>query len=336
HYVKPLESGVLAGQAVVEVLLDLKKQGFTPDVVIAHPGWGESLFVKDVFPHARLIHYCEWYYAVEGADAGFDPAYPLSLDDRARIRSKNALQLLALEACDLAIAPTNWQKSRFPTEYQNKIEVIHEGIDTSQAKPDLDARFILANGRSLTQQDPVLTYVARNLEPYRGFPQFMRALELVQQQHPTVQTLIVGGDEVSYGSKPKAAANWREKMLAEVNTDPVRTHFLGRLPYQEYLKILQISSAHVYLTYPFVLSWSLLEAMACGCSIIASDTAPVREVIRHGENGMLVDFFDEQLIKEKILMLLKSNKVHQNLIGFENYTINFGVQAWVGLIRNLF
>ena len=334
HYVKSLESGILAGQAVVEILLELKRQGFCPEVVIAHPGWGESLFVKDVFPQARLIHYCEWYYSSEGADVGFDPAYPVTIETKARVRSQNALQLLALEACDMGVSPTHWQKSRFPAEYQYKIQVIHEGIDITQAKPNLDAKVNLADGRQLSRQDPVLTYVARNLEPYRGFLQFMRALEIVQQQHPTVQTLIVGGDGVSYGSKPKDAANWREKMLREVSIDPHRTHFLGKIPFQQYLNVLQISSAHVYLTYPFVLSWSLLEAMACGCNIIASDTAPVREVIRHGENGVLVDFFDVQAIGMLIGGQLNQQKevINEKII-LEKFCCNRGLNLYSSLLE---
>ena len=126
----------------------------------------------------------------------------------------------------------------------------------------------------------------------------MRALEKLQQQHRGVHAVIVGGDDVSYGKRPKDAKNWREKMLREVKLDPTRTHFLGRLPRPQYIEVLQVSAAHVYLTYPFVLSWSLLEAMACGANIVASNTAPVREVIKHGENGLLGGFFEtDQLVR---------------------------------------
>ncbi|PHV10541.1 glycosyltransferase family 4 protein [Chitinimonas sp. BJB300] len=339
RYVLPLEAGILAGQAVAEHLIKLQQQGFTPDVVIAHPGWGESLFVKDIFPHARLIHFCEWFYHAEGADIGFDPAYLVTLDDRARIRSKNALHLLALDACDIGIAPTQWQKSRFPDEYQAKIQVIHEGIDTDQAKPDADASFTLPDGRVLTTQDKVITYVARNLEPYRGFPQFIRALAQLQQQRSDFHTLIVGGDDVSYGSKPKDAPNWREKMLAEVQLDPSRTHFLGKLPYQQYLKVLQVSTAHVYLTYPFVLSWSLLEAMSAGCCVVASDTAPVREVIRDGENGYLTDFFDQTALVNKLAAALadsshvQSVRVNARNKVVDEFSIQIGNTKWIQAIE---
>ncbi|QNM95690.1 glycosyltransferase family 4 protein [Chitinimonas koreensis] len=335
RYLHGMERAVLAGQAVIETLLSLKRQGFVPDVIVAHPGWGEALYVKDVYPAARLIHFCEYYYHAEGADAGFDPAFPLTLDDRARIRTRNALHLLNLEQCDVAVAPTAWQKSLHPPIYHDKIRVIHEGIDTVLAAPNPDVRFTLPDGRVLTRQDKVVTYVARNLEPYRGFPQFIRALAQLQAERGDVHALIVGGDEVSYGSKPKDAANWREKMLAEVQLDPARCHFVGKLPYLDYLKVLQVSSAHVYLTYPFVLSWSLLEAMAAGCCVIGSDTAPVQEVIRDGEEGWLVDFFDQDGLLARIGQALEQDTAALRRAARERclaYGIERGNAAWLELI----
>jgi glycosyltransferase involved in cell wall biosynthesis len=291
-----MEDAVLHGQAVARVLLDLKRQGFKPDAILAHPGWGETLYAKDVFPGARLVHFSEWFYNSQGADIGFDPEFPVTFDDQARIRSWNALHLLNLENCDAAISPTLWQKAQHPLAYRDKITVAHEGIDTQNLWPDSTARFKLPNGQILKAGDPVVTYVARNLEPYRGFHSFMRALPAIQAEHKQCHTVIVGGDEVSYGSRPKCGKfrTWREKMLAEVGSklDPARTHFVGKLPYADYKRLLQVSGAHVYLTYPFVLSWSMLEACASGCLVIGSDTAPVAEVLRDGENGRLVGFSD--------------------------------------------
>ncbi len=299
-YLRTMESAVLHGQQVARVLLEMKKKGFTPDAVLAHPGWGESLFVKDVFPDARLVHYCEWYYNAEGADLGFDPEFPLTFDDRARIRTWNALHALNLTQCDAAVTPTQWQKSRHPEIFHPKITVQHEGIDTEHLEPDRTACIKTPNGTALKAGDPVVTYVARNLEPYRGFHIFMRAREKLQQQHKTVHAVIVGGDKVSYGKRPTDAKTWREKMVREVELDATRTHFMGKLPRAQYVKVLQVSAAHVYLTYPFVLSWSLLEAMACGANVVASDTAPVREVIRDGEHGVLVPFFDADQVAERV------------------------------------
>jgi len=338
RYLQGTENAMLVGQRVAELLLQLKREGFEPDVVVAHPGWGESLFVKDVYPRTRLIHFCEYYYHAEGADAGFDPAQPLTLDDRARIRARNMLHLLNLEQCDLAVSPTEWQRSLHPPIYHEKIHLIHEGVDTDLARPNPQASFTLPNGRVLTRSNKLVTYVARNLEPYRGFPQFMRALANLQAQDAEVEALIVGGDNVSYGTKPRDAANWREKLLAEVQLDPARTHFLGKLPYLEYLKVLQISSAHVYLTYPFVLSWSLLEAMASGCCIVGSDTAPVREVITHGVEGYLVDFFDHAALVGQLQQVLRQHSAQGALREaarrrvVDGYATSQGTVEWLSLL----
>ncbi len=300
-YLRQMEAATLHGQAAAREMLKLRAGGFTPDVILAHPGWGETLYAKDVYPAARLVHYCEWFYSAEGADLGFDPEFPITFDDRARIRTWNALHTLNLTNCDAAVTPTQWQKSRHPEIFQPKITVQHEGIATDELGPDPRAAIELPSGAVLKAGDQVITYVARNLEPYRGFHVFMRALEKIQKAHPTCQAVIVGGDEVSYGKRPKDAANWREKMLREVRLDATRTHFLGRVPRETFVRVLQVSAAHVYLTYPFVLSWSLLEAMACAAPIVASDTAPVREVIRDGVQGRLVDFHDAKRIARTVL-----------------------------------
>jgi glycosyltransferase involved in cell wall biosynthesis len=318
-YLRQMEDAVLHGQAVARAMGALKGKGFVPDIILAHPGWGETLYAKEIFPAARLIHFCEWYYSTEGADFGFDPEFPPALDDRLRITTWNALHLLNLQNCDEAITPTQWQKDRHPEVYQDKLRVIHEGIDLANLAPDSDAAITLMvpstageNTPSggprhlvLRHGDPVITYVARNLEPYRGFHTFMRALPRVMTEHPRAQVLIVGGNGRSYGALPKDAANWREKMWGELQGElephKERIHFLGKIPYTLYKQMLQVSAVHVYLTYPFVLSWSLLESMAMGCQIVASDTAPVREVLRDGENAYLVDFFDSELIAQKLL-----------------------------------
>lgn len=290
HYVRLFENSVLAGQQVVRAALQLHKQGWTPDVIVAHPGWGEALFVKDVWPKVPLLNFCEFYYGGEGADIGFLTEEPADLDMICRVRARNAAHLLSLEACDAGITPTHWQLSRHPQPFQSKIHVIFDGIDTGTVRPDAGARFTLPDGRVLTAQDEVVTYVARNLEPYRGYPSFIRALPELLAARPNAQVVIVGGDEVSYGRKPPEAPNWREHMAREITLDPARVHFTGKLPYAHYLALLQVSSLHVYLTVPFVLSWSCLEAMSAGCLVLASSTAPVLEAIEDGVNGLLCDF----------------------------------------------
>jgi glycosyltransferase involved in cell wall biosynthesis len=312
-YLRTMESAVLHGQAVARALLEMKKTGFTPDVVLAHPGWGESLYVKDVFPDTRLVHFCEWWYATPDADVGFDPEFPTSFDARARNRTLNALHALNLSQSDAAITPTHWQHSRHPKVLQPHISVHHEGIATASLGPNPQAVLTTPNGTTLKAGDPLITYVARNLEPYRGIHTFLRMLEQVQRRHPQVHALIVGGNGVSYGSRPKDAPNWREHLLKEVKLDPQRTHFVGKLPRHQYLRVLQTSAVHCYFTYPFVLSWSLLEAMACGALIVGSDTAPVREVVRHGHNGLLGGFFDVPRLAELVLEALAPTERHRQM-----------------------
>lgn len=341
RYLVGLEGAVLAGQAVVEVLARLKQRGFMPQVIVAHPGWGESLYVREIFPTAKVVNFCEFYYHAEGADCGFDPATPLNLDARARLRTRNALHLLNLEYCDVAVTPTWWQKSVHPTAYQAKLEVIHEGVDTQAASPDAEATFDLPGGQVLRAGQRIVTYVARKLEPYRGFPQFLQALAILQAVDPDVQALVIGADGVSYGSPPPGGGNWREKLVAEIPLDMARTHFLGAVPYQRYLRALQVSAAHVYLTYPFVLSWSMLEAMSCGCLVLGSRTAPVQEVLQDGHNGLLVDFFDTAALADRLGQVLSDPSAYASIRAaarrnvLDRYPRSAGTAAWMALLHRL-
>lgn len=300
RYVYNIESSVLNGQAVAKVLHELRKEGFSPDLCFAHIGWGEALYFKDIFPGVPLIAYCEFYYHAKGVDADFDPEFPITTDDELRIRTRNAVTLLSLVSADRGVSPIKWQKQLFPTEFQSKISVIHEGIDTSSIIPDNLATFTLPDGAHLDSSDEIVTFTVRNLEPYRGFHIFMRAAEEVCRRRPFCHILITGGDSVSYGAKLKGDKSYREKMLREVEIDPDRVHFLGEVPFSTHLKILQVSSIHVYLTVPFVLSWSALEAMSAGCVIIGSDTPSVKEIIQHNKNGLLVNFFAHKHIADLI------------------------------------
>lgn len=325
HYLRDHEHHIRRGQNVARACLELVRQGFHPDVVMAHPGWGEAIFLRDVFPQARLLNYCEYYYRADGGDVGFDPDFPVDMDDRLKVRVRNNTQLQSLVAGDRGLSPTRWQHSRYPSDLARRIEVIHEGIDTATVRPDDQAQLVV-DGIALRAGDPVITYVARNLEPYRGFHVFMRALPRLLARHPGARVLVVGGDDVSYGRRLPKGETYREKYLAEANAmaeaiDWSRVHFFGKLPYADYLKVLQVSAAHVYLTYPFVLSWSMLEAMATGCLLVASDTAPVTEVLKHGENGLLTPFFDHDALADRLLDVLAAPEDFRHLRDAARQTI---------------
>jgi glycosyltransferase involved in cell wall biosynthesis len=291
----PFEASVLRAihraRAVAAGAARLRQAGFRPDVIFAHIGWGEALFLKDLFPAAKLLLFCEFFYRAHGADMGFDPEFPASAEKLLRLRVMNAPLLMSLDAADWGVAPTRWQKRQFPAGYASRISVIHDGVDTDLVCPDGACR-----------SEQVITYVARNLEPYRGFHVFMRAIPEIQRRRPRARIVIVGGDEVSYSPRLPAGETYRGRMQRELGgrVDWSRVQFCGRLPYAEYLALLRRSSVHVYLTYPFVLSWSLIEALAAGCMVVASRTAPVEEVLVDGENALLCDFLSPADVAEKV------------------------------------
>jgi glycosyltransferase involved in cell wall biosynthesis len=322
-WVGDFETKTIRGEACFRAALQMKAQGFTPDVIVAHHGWGESLFLKEVWPQARMGIYCEFYYHPHGADVGFDPEFPATDPGEAcRLRLKNLNNLLHFEVADAGISPTHWQASTFPEPFRQRITVVHDGIDTQAVAPNAQVRLQLNGQLTLTRQDEVVTFVNRNLEPYRGYHVFMRALPELLRRRPNARVLIVGGDDVSYGAKPDAAvhgqAKWKDVFIQEVRSripdaDWARVHFLGNVPYQHFIPLLQLSTVHVYLTYPFVLSWSLLEAMSAGCAIVASDTQPLREAIRHDDTGRLVDFFDAAALAAQVADLLQDRAARERL-----------------------
>ncbi|QTL05811.1 glycosyltransferase [Aquabacter sp. L1I39] len=294
-------------EEIMYLATELQAEGVEPDVIFVHPGWGEGLPLRPLFPNAKIIAFCEFYYHPVGKDVGFDQEFlRFGLDGEVRVHVRNATMAMALADADLGIAPTEWQRSLFPPIFQPNIEVVHDGIDVDAVRPNPDATLILPNGSQVRAGDKVVTYVARNLEPYRGFHVFMRALPRVLAAHPDAQVVIVGGSDVSYGARPEDGSNWRDLFVREIEAraDLSRVHFMGVVPRPTFLDVLQVSAAHIYLTYPFVLSWSLTEAMAAECLIIGSDTPPVREAIAHGQTGLLVPFFEPDLLGDTIIRAL--------------------------------
>lgn len=321
-----VETKVIRGEACLRAALSLQRLGWTPDAIVAHPGWGESLFLKDLWPKARLGLYLEFFYRMEHQDVVFDPEF--ASEDRLKtasmLRMRNAVSLLHLEAMNAALSPTLWQSTTYPQAFREYTTVAHDGIDTVRLCPN-PAATVTVNGQlSLRAADQVVTFVSRNLEPYRGYHIFMRALPEILRCSPNAHVLIVGGDGVSYGRPPDPELDghttWKEKFATPARAQLTaeewsRVHFLGKVPYEMYISVLQVSSVHVYWTYPFVLSWSLLEAMSVGCTIVASDTAPVREVITDEETGHLVDFFDASEMARKVCEALASTKGSLNDVG---------------------
>jgi glycosyltransferase involved in cell wall biosynthesis len=309
-WVTDFETKTIRAEACFRAALKMKAEGFTPDVIVAHHGWGESLFLKEVWPKAKLAIYCEFFYHPKGADVGFDPEFPVNDEGEVcRLRLKNLNNLLHFEVADAGISPTHWQASTFPEPFKSKITVVHDGIDTVALAPDPSVSLTLNGNLVLTRKDEVITFVNRNLEPYRGYHIFMRALPEILQRRPNARVLIVGADDVSYGARPENGQKWKDIFAKEVrplisDADWSRVHFLGNVPYTAFIPLLQLSSVHVYLTYPFVLSWSLLEAMSVGCAIVASDTQPLHEAIKHDETGRLVNFFDVQKLASEVCALL--------------------------------
>lgn len=318
------ETKLIRAEACAAALLDIKKSGFYPDVIVTHPGWGESLFAKEVFPRAKQLHFLEFYYSNEGGDVGFDPEFHKeSFFEKARVKSKVPALLMSMMEMDIGLAPTQWQKSCVPELFHPKIDVVFDGVDSTTVIPFQSTsnrsavKIKMADGQEKTiyQGDEVLTFVNRNLEPYRGYHVFMRALPQIQRERPNAVTLIVGGDGVSYGAKAPQGKTWKQLFLDEVinDLDMSRIVFLGTLPYDKYLRVMQLSRCHVYLTYPFVLSWSCVEAMSAGCVVVGSKTPPVEEFITHGKTGLLVDFFDTAALSNQVCEVLAHPEAYRSM-----------------------
>ena len=311
-----LDRGVRRAELVANTAANLKRLGFMPDIIIGHHGWGELLNLADVFPDVPMLGYFEYYYRDDGQDVNFDPEFPTDPTSRPRIRAMNTINHLAFALDQHGHTPTQWQRTRYPEFMQSGIDVLPEGAQLDLCKPDPKARtqpFAIGDFR-IAPTDKLITYVARNLEPYRGVHTMIRALPALMRARPDAKVVMVGGDDVSYGARCPSGT-WREHFLKEITGryDPARLLMPGQIPYELYLRMLQRSDAHVYLTYPFVASWSLREALACGCAVIGAEVDPVREFITHNRNGLLTPALDPELLTERLITLLEDDKLSARL-----------------------
>jgi glycosyltransferase involved in cell wall biosynthesis len=285
-----------------------------PDLVVGHSGFGTTLFLKELYPDVPVVNYFEYFYRTRGADMDFRPDFPSTERDRLRARTLNATILLDLDNCDAGYSPTNWQRDRLPGEYRRKVSVIHDGIDTALWKPDpspsrVVGDFVVPDGMK------IVTYATRGMESMRGFDIFVKAAARLARERPDVLFLVAGQDRVCYGGDARftEGKSFKQWALEQTDLDPARVQFLGLLPPRELAKLFQLTDCHVYLTVPFVLSWSLLNALACGAPVVASDTAPVREVIEHGRTGLLTDFFDADAMAQSIEKVIDDPAGHRSL-----------------------
>jgi glycosyltransferase involved in cell wall biosynthesis len=280
------------------------EEGFRPDIIVGHVGWGELTFFKQLWADVPIIGFFEYYYRATGGPVGFDTEEPVNAHAPFLLQARNAVPNSNIMSVDRGLSPTHWQRDCFPPEFHNKIYVCHDGIRTDKLLPDPDAKLKLGRiDTAVRHGDEIITYMARNLERMRGFHKFMRALPDILEARPHARVVVIGGNEVSYGAKNKSPGGLRGEMEAVVGdrVDWSRVHFLGQVPYADYQKIIQVSRCHIYLTMPFVLSWSLLEAMSMQATIVAANVAPVREAVTHNETGLLIDFHDHTALARQVI-----------------------------------
>lgn len=312
-----LGEAMLKGQQAVKAFDYLKShENFVPDVIVGHTGWGSLLYAKDYYDNVPVLGYFEWYYHSKNGDNFWWPDEVADINQKIGIRMKNSHHILSLEACDKGYTPTKWQYDQLPKEFAYKLSQIHDGIDTVFCSPlpkkpaidikDTDGECHLPEGTE------VISYVSRGFEAFRGFPQFMDAIRIVLKARPKCHVVIAGTDRVCYGAQLK---NTTYKTIEEEKGgyDTSRVHFVGSLNRRNYQNLLRASHCHVYLTRPFILSWSCLEAMSFGLPMVCSKTPPCEEVIEDGVNGMLAEFRSPNHIARKIIELLENRELAEKL-----------------------
>ena len=340
------EADLMRGEAAAVIATRLKADGFVPDLIIGHPGWGETLHLSEVFPGVPQILFGEFFYKSHGADVGFDTEFEShTLPADLRVNAKNATLAMAYCLGEVIVCPTGFQASTFPKTFRPLVRVFHEGIDIGNAARKPEPCFKLPDGRTLDGSTPVITFINRNFERLRGYHVFMRALPALLARVPDAEVVLIGDDKgKGYGGELPNGETWRQRMEAELGDriDPRRVHYVGRVPHTSMIDLLSMSWAHVYYTYPFILSWSVVEAMACECLILGSDTGPVRDAVSSGVNGVLNDFFDvdalssamaEACERPEAFVDMRRAARRTAMAMFDRETV--GVPAWMSLIEEI-
>ncbi|MFL5295990.1 MAG: glycosyltransferase [Phenylobacterium sp.] len=337
------EADLIRAASALRIAQGLKDKGFDPQIIVGHPGWGETVLLKQAFPEARVVLFAEFFYRGRGLDVGFDTEF-FAAGEEAELKAeaKNAVMALAYSQADAIVAPTPFQAAVLPPVFQPLVRVIHEGIDTETIRPGPAEPFALPDGRVIAPGTPVVTHVNNNMEPLRGLHIFARALPRLMAEVPDAQVLVfgnVGGR--AYGGHAEDGRSWRDVAFDGLDLDPARLHFLGRAPHEQMLAALRLSTAHVYYTYPFVLSWSLVEAMATGCYVIASDTAPLHDAIDDGVSGRLLPFFDVPALSKALIAACRDPAASTpfrkaaRAAAVAKFSRAEGREAWLALLREI-
>tara|TARA_B100000674_G_C37932762_1_gene958779 strand:- start:40 stop:1197 length:1158 start_codon:yes stop_codon:yes gene_type:complete len=337
-YLRRFDQAVLEGQGVFRACLQLSSEGWEPDLMITHVGFGNGLYLRDAFPKARKFGFFEWYYNSSNSDVDFLQPGPIERDKALRLRTWNAQTLMELADCDVGVVPTYFQYQQFPDHLTSKLVVAHEGVDVEGLSALRQNRPQKPSCLPQSSQVEVLTYVSRGFEEYRGFSQAMQTIEILQKRRPNLHVLIVGSDLVAYGSGRSDKRSWGEWARADLSLDLERTHWMGPLQTSDYHAVLAWSDVHLYLTVPFVLSWSLIEAMAARCCIVGSATPPVEELLQEGRSARIVDFFDVSAQVRAIEELLDNPGERQRLaaaaaLKAREYSSADGLERWLQLIE---
>jgi len=285
-----------------------------PDLIVGHSGFGSTVFLPELYPDVPIVNYFEYYYHAHGSDLDFRPDVVPGELDRLRSHARNAMILLDLANCRAGYSPTEFQRGLFPAELRSKIDVIFDGIETDvyRRRQGIPRRI---GDRVIPDSTRIVTYVSRGFESMRGFDIFMQAAKRIYESYPDVLFVVVGADRICYGGDEKRIKHktFREHVLAQDDYDLSKFHFTGVVPVPTLVDIFSLSDLHIYLTVPFVLSWSLMNALACGCTVLASNTAPVREMIVDGENGLLEDFFDVDGLANRAVEVLRDPAAYRHL-----------------------